>query len=354
MARTKKKQAFNTFYVTDYIRKVIKEEYNAVKEAYSQQFNPFFGWVVGDIFEEDIKTFVIDKFHLFESKRISNSENTHDYLDFSLLAQTIKEKLGMIKLPKQDSNGSQINPDEIFPDHPSAFSMDNWKSIRKRFEDLKKQERDSFGDVLDTWDNAPSNEETNSELLNKERFTDQRKKVNRDLYKRELAREDPNFSPTNFGKQKGTKTFEAKIHDPGFVIDVTTLSKILKGKEIFQVHEFIDYLTTEINELFYTANSSGRLVINLTNPKTLSLHLVYIQKNLSPDLIKTGEASTLNEIEEYLLAKYLDVHVEMKQKSIDNLTFYYLEAFFTLDAKQISETELLFLIRSDNVILSLE
>lgn len=356
MAGLVKNDPYNFHRTTSYVRRVISEEYNAVIRAYNLKYDPFFGWVAGNVVEGEIKTFVIENFQNDTTQHLSAGKDHFNYLELSLLMQAVREFVS-----RGENQGKSIQIDKRqkpidIPDNPGLFTLDHWKSIRKRYEELKEQEKHLFeprmNDAFSASVIQPSNTGISPVKIKEEKFAAQRKRQD-DMEARAKKESDPvHATPTERIKKTGAEYHDEISYDasPGEGFQTNRIEK-LRGKDIRPLDSYNEFLTEEVTKLTNLTRFPGTLKIKRLDRganTNFGFHMVYLvpeHKNLTRQLL---EDAIQTEIDQFLSSRYLRASTSLKEMDAQGSLFYVLEAIFYLDVVKVSKTEEIYFVRNDD------
>jgi hypothetical protein len=356
MAGLMKNDPYNFHRTTGYIRRVISEEYNSVMRAYNLKYDPFFGWVVGNVVEDEIKTFVVENFQNETTQHLSAGKDHFNYLELSLLMQAIRELMSGSKKQNISKPKDPVQESDYLPNDPVLFELDHWKSIRNRFEELKEQEKHLFeprmNDVFSASVIQPADTGISPDKITEGKYAAQKKRQDH-LEARTKTESDPVYTtPAERIKKTGAEYHDEINYDanPGESFQINRIEKI-RGKEIIYLDSYKEFLTEEVTKLTNLTQFSGILKIKRLDrgaSTNFGFHLVYLipeRKNLARQSL---EDTIQTEIDQFLSSRYLRVTTSLKEMTAQGSLFYVLEAMFYLDVVKVSETEDLFFVKNDD------
>lgn len=355
MARSGTSRSIIFFRTISYIRRIIAREHKLVQRQFNTQHDPFYGWIVGNIAEYDIKKFVIDNFDRFQKESVSTSTDKHNQLDFSLLRKAVEDCMARGGKP-------------VFPPKPENFSLLHWKMIRERFLILKVEEGYLYFESKLPEKGVDTG--LSSQQLEKLKFADERKRLALISYLQEQASERiTEKSKVEFIKKQGAGSFDEIIKTkskpdsfsgpdadsdddsdsgPGYFEDFN-IQIDAGGRDKLTIEKYIDFISSDLSELTIGLSECAKLRIVLKDKGQLLFHLAYIDNMVAPEVVLERLNSVKHEIRGYLLAKYLNVQVFIKEANVENVKYYYIEAYFALDAVKIPDSGDRYFVRNDNI-----
>ena len=358
-SQTKKKDTVNFDWNTDYIRRVISEEYNSVMTVYNQKHDPFFGWIVGDLMESQIKNFVLENYSSFNRKQLSESLDAYNHMALSLLSEAFHE---LIHPPKKSDEESpekgEKTTDLPFPDKPDDFSVHHWRILRKKYEEKLDENayllhRDEPLELTKKIKKPEDQHQVKDTELEKEKFKKElvQRKKQKEIQRRRKEAGYPKPS-NNRIKKEGADLNENITQGDDIQVNIEFS---LSQKDIFDIRKYGALIIKEINQRGVIPIHKEHLRIMQMKEGFLRFQLVYYGSVTDYFTEEMVRSEIMPDLEGYLAGRYLDVEMEIQIHHQDEMSVLFLIACFSLDAIKIKVPygQELYFVRNDERFIEL-
>ena len=338
-----KKDPYNFHRTTSYIRRIISEEYRSVMLTYNRDHDPFFGWVVGNLVEDKIRTFVIDNYDRLTKEQVLDSKDKYNHLAVSFLMQALRELTSGSTTGRKRMNQTNPGSAEVFPANPKDFAIQDWKMLKDRYEKVKEKEKYVLTDFGNTGTIDTGFEESE---LGKEKFKKEKGRISKakEKLRNESERLDPN-SQTDRLKKSGGDFNDNILYD--VEEGQATIQLNLRGKEIIDLEKYDDLIFSDLTDQDILSRAGTELSVKRKRGTSFGFRLTFLGPNNETFTEEILKKHIQPDLEGYLSGRYLDVTSGIQCHLIDDINYHCLIAEFSLDVVKVAIDEELYFVRND-------